>query len=699
MLAVDYAGLLFITCITFLYAFCRFIRGLRCKRTVAFFHPYCNAGGGGERVLWCAINAMKRCDKPPLCFVVYTGDMEAADAIVKKAKERFDVDLTLGNLQFVRLRTRPLLEAKLYPRFTLLLQMLGGFIVGLEALIKLNPEVFIDTMGYPLTLPLFRFIGGAKVASYVHYPTISTDMIDRVRVREAAFNNEEWIARNLFLTYFKYWYYKMFAFLYYLCGQANNVVMTNGSWTKNHILKLWKVPDRTFVVFPPCDVRFFMEYEFLSNRYWFSRRQSKGEELLRKNFVQILSIGQIRPEKNHKLQIDVFAAVKEWAMKERSNLKFHFVICGGCRNKGDEMLADKLASYAKSLDLDESELEWALNASIQQMSSLLENSLIGIHTMFNEHFGISVVEGLAAGQMVIANNSGGPKMDIINNFEDHTVGFLAATVDEYLSSVIRILDLSVEDREEIRRMAKESVTRFSEKSFEDEWNIAVENVKMKVFAILIFHKNNELGVVQLKSAFDLANFSFFQRGSVQIYLKSISIVYHYLFLRLEVWLQEFMSFSGKLIIERTKIPSRSSVKENEYFCHAYVRQDGLSGVCYTDAEYQARVAFSMLTKVLDDFTAKVPASSWPRISSEKDCKYAELPEMLAKWQNPREADAMTRVQEEVEETKVVLHNTIQSVLERGEKLDDLVAASEGLSAQSKMFYTSARKMNKCCNWT
>lgn len=27
--------------------------------TLAFFHPYCNAGGGGERVLWCAIRALQ----------------------------------------------------------------------------------------------------------------------------------------------------------------------------------------------------------------------------------------------------------------------------------------------------------------------------------------------------------------------------------------------------------------------------------------------------------------------------------------------------------------------------------------------------------------------------------------------------------------------------------------------------------------
>lgn len=28
--------------------------------TVGFFHPYCNAGGGGERVLWTAIRAIQK---------------------------------------------------------------------------------------------------------------------------------------------------------------------------------------------------------------------------------------------------------------------------------------------------------------------------------------------------------------------------------------------------------------------------------------------------------------------------------------------------------------------------------------------------------------------------------------------------------------------------------------------------------------
>ena len=69
-------------------------------------------------------------------------------------------------------------------------------------------------------------------------------------------------------------------------------------------------------------------------------------------------------------------------------------------------------------------------------------------------------------------------------------------------------------------------------------------------------------------------------------------------------------------------------------------------------------------------------------------------------QDPNTADSMTKVQNELDETKIILHNTIAAVLDRGEKLDDLVAKSEGLSMQSKTFYKTAKKTNSCCgSWS
>lgn len=44
-----------------------------------------------------------------------------------------------------------------------------------------------------------------------------------------------------------------------------------------------------------------------------------------------------------------------------------------------------------------------------------------------------------------------------------------------------------------------------------------------------------------------------------------------------------------------------------YYIHCYVRHDNIAAVCITDEEFQARVAFNMLSRVLDDFSENIPA--------------------------------------------------------------------------------------------
>lgn len=40
-------------------------------------------------------------------------------------------------------------------------------------------------------------------------------------------------------------------------------------------------------------------------------------------------------------------------------------------------------------------------------------AVVGLHTMWNEHFGIGVVEYMASGCIPLAHDSAGPKMDIV----------------------------------------------------------------------------------------------------------------------------------------------------------------------------------------------------------------------------------------------------------------------------------------------
>lgn len=69
-------------------------------------------------------------------------------------------------------------------------------------------------------------------------------------------------------------------------------------------------------------------------------------------------------------------------------------------------------------------MEFLVNVDYEALKLNLSKALIGLHTMWNEHFGIGVVEYLAAGVIPIAHRSGGPLMDIIVPFQGKPVGML-----------------------------------------------------------------------------------------------------------------------------------------------------------------------------------------------------------------------------------------------------------------------------------
>ena len=123
-----------------------------------------------------------------------------------------------------------------------------------------------------------------------------------------------------------------------------------------------------------------------------------------------------------------------------------------------------------------------------------------------------------------------------------------------------------------------------------------------------------------------------------------------------------------------------------YTFHAYGRSEGLAGIIISDHEYPALVAHQLLSKVMDEFLSSNPRSSWAQAPA-KSISFPALKEYIVKYQDPQQADSIMKIQKELDETKITLHKTIESVLERNVKLDDLVNKSEGLSSQSKMFYT------------
>ncbi|KAI9035864.1 palmitoyltransferase YKT6 [Aspergillus affinis] len=183
-------------------------------------------------------------------------------------------------------------------------------------------------------------------------------------------------------------------------------------------------------------------------------------------------------------------------------------------------------------------------------------------------------------------------------------------------------------------------------------------------------------------------------------------------------ISEFMTMFSKTVAERTKQGQRQDIEEQgklsslspvaspyrplstiltitsftDFTFHVYARTQNIAAVIISDKEYPSLAAHQILSKALDEFLAQHPNAD----SSRNPVTFAPLRTYITTYQDPQQVDSIMKIQKELDETKIVLHKTIESVLERGEKIDDLVTKSEGLSAQSKMFYTSAKKQNSCC---
>jgi alpha-1,2-mannosyltransferase len=266
-------------------------------------------------------------------------------------------------------------------------QSVGSLILAYEAISSFVPDVFIDTMGYAFTLPFVSSVLEIPTAAYVHYPTISTDMLGRVSG----------------ISIGKQLYWRTFAFLYgYVCRQMD-VLITNSSWTMGHMERLTGKKDGEIrVIFPPCDTVALKNLEL-----------SRREKL-------IIDVAQFRPEKDHNTVLRAFSILLSHNPGLRKeNVKL--VLIGSVRDDRDRQKVVELQQQAKSLDVDE-HVEFVCDAPWEAVVSWLGRGWIGTNAMWNEHFGIGVVEYMAAGLIPVVHDSGGPKLDIVTEVAGKPTG-------------------------------------------------------------------------------------------------------------------------------------------------------------------------------------------------------------------------------------------------------------------------------------
>lgn len=192
-------------------------------------------------------------------------------------------------------------------------------------------------------------------------------------------------------------------------------------------------------------------------------------------------------------------------------------------------------------------------------------------------------------------------------------------------------------------------------------------------AILMKHNNGH--PIALCSCFELSSFGFFNRSTIQ----------------------EVCQFVSRETVARTGTGQANSVTHLNYNCHVRTLSTGLSVACVTDQEYPSFVVLGFLNKALTAFLEKHPEAEWTKITKDTNLTVPELDKLVQDYQDPSKVDKIVQIKQELERTTEIVIKTIDQLLEREEKLDDIVRMSQDLSFQSRALASSAKELNGCCN--
>jgi len=91
--------------------------------------------------------------------------------------------------------------------------------------------------------------------------------------------------------------------------------------------------------------------------------------------------------------------------------------------------------------------------------------------MVDEHFGINIVEFMAAGAVPVVHASGGPLQDIVVPVDGKRTGYHAKSPEEFAEAFHSVFQLSKSEDLALRRRARAlAVKGFSNVEFEKGWD-------------------------------------------------------------------------------------------------------------------------------------------------------------------------------------------------------------------------------------
>lgn len=249
-------------------------------------------------------------------------------------------------------------------------------------------DIVVSTNGY--TLPN-NVPHDVACVQYIHFPVLHGNL------------NYKYNQSMLWKAYFK---------PYQVIGRAlskralarSNIVLANSFFTKSALARIYGI--KAGVLYPPVDInRFFTAY------------QSRSRER------KVLVLSRFSPEKRIEKVIELSRMVK--------NATTFDVI--GAVTLGNRYYFNSLVEKIKRHGLQD-KIKLTPNASNRELIETMSSCTVYLHTMDGEHFGVSIIEAMAAGLIPVVPSYGGcseivPSQYLYNTLQEAGERISTAIVD------------------------------------------------------------------------------------------------------------------------------------------------------------------------------------------------------------------------------------------------------------------------------
>jgi hypothetical protein len=105
----------------------------------------------------------------------------------------------------------------------------------------------------------------------------------------------------------------------------------------------------------------------------------------------------------------------------------------------------------------------------------------------------------------------------------------------------------------------------------------------------------------------------------------------------------------------------TSTTEQDAKIHCFARSEGIAAVAIATKDYPQVAAHTILGEVLDEFLKLDNLSQVRAATKDNTITFPQLKEYIKTYQDPNQVSKISAIQTQLDETKIILHKTIDSV--------------------------------------